>query len=108
MSFSLFVGPAKNELLWSAAKAAFSQQRVAPARRALLLAGRNPGGLDEEGPVICACFGVGLGKIRNVIELKQACSVDEIGALLRAGTNCGSCRPELKRILQDARAPQTV
>jgi assimilatory nitrate reductase catalytic subunit len=108
MSFSLFVGPAKNELLWSAAKAAFSQQRVAPARRALLLAGRNPGGLDEEGPVICACFGVGLGKIRNVIELKQACSVDEIGALLRAGTNCGSCRPELKRILQDAQAPQTV
>jgi NAD(P)H-nitrite reductase large subunit len=26
--------------------------------------------------------------------------VEEIGKALRAGTNCGSCLPELKRIVQ--------
>jgi NAD(P)H-nitrite reductase large subunit len=30
--------------------------------------------------------------------------VETIGAALRAGTNCGSCLPELKRIVADAGA----
>lgn len=108
ISFSLFAGPAANEALWNAARTAFAEQKVAPARRALMLSGKSADGVNETGPVICACFGVGLSSIRDAIEKNKACSVDEIGALLRAGTNCGSCRPELKRILQDARAPQTV
>jgi len=29
-----------------------------------------------------------------------AANVDEVGKALRAGTNCGSCLPELKRIVQ--------
>jgi assimilatory nitrate reductase catalytic subunit len=106
--FSLFAGRTANETLWNAAKAAFTQQEVASARRVLLLSGKNTDGHSSAGPVICACFGVGLATIRKAIESNQASSIDEIGALLRAGTNCGSCKPELKRILQDVRAPQTV
>jgi assimilatory nitrate reductase catalytic subunit len=30
--------------------------------------------------------------------------VDAVGALLKAGTNCGSCRAEIKRIIADVRA----
>jgi assimilatory nitrate reductase catalytic subunit len=32
-------------------------------------------------------------------------TVAEIGALLHAGTNCGSCAPELEEILRDVRMP---
>ena len=37
--------------------------------------------------------------IREKIECGEAATVEEIGKLLRAGTNCGSCVPELKRII---------
>jgi assimilatory nitrate reductase catalytic subunit len=32
-------------------------------------------------------------------------SVSEIGVALRAGTNCGSCIPEIEEILRDVRMP---
>ncbi|MBV8421879.1 MAG: (2Fe-2S)-binding protein, partial [Hyphomicrobiales bacterium] len=38
------------------------------------------------------------------IETGAAASVAGIGEALRAGTNCGSCLPELKRIVADAGA----
>jgi assimilatory nitrate reductase catalytic subunit len=108
LSLSLFVGPAENLSAWETVKHIFAQQDVNATQRSLLLSGKNANGIAETGPIICACFGVGLSAIRNTIENEQACSVDEIGTLLRAGTNCGSCRPELKRILQNVRAPQAV
>ena len=46
-----------------------------------------------------ACFGVGLNTILAAVEERNLSSVDEIGALLQAGTNCGSCRPELAALL---------
>ena len=54
----------------------------------------------ETGPVICACFGVGLAAIREAVAEGAAMSVADIGRLLRAGTNCGSCMPELRRIIE--------
>ncbi len=65
--------------------------------RKALLAGRMPSG-EDQGPVICACFGVGLTTIREAF-LKGAGTVEEIGQILRAGTNCGSCKPEIRRLL---------
>ena len=50
-------------------------------------------------PVICACFGVGVAAIRQAVAGGAARTVAEIGRTLRAGTNCGSCLPELKRII---------
>ena len=52
----------------------------------------------RSGPLICACFGVGLNAIRDAIARRRPPSV-AIGEALRAGTNCGSCLPELKRIV---------
>jgi NAD(P)H-nitrite reductase large subunit len=54
------------------------------------------------GPIVCACFSVGLATIRAAIETGAAANVEGIGEALRAGTNCGSCLPELKRIVADA------
>ncbi|HEY6259890.1 MAG TPA: nitrate reductase [Xanthobacteraceae bacterium] len=53
-------------------------------------------------PVVCACFGVGLDAVRKAVN-SGATSVGDIGRTLRAGTNCGSCLPELKRIIVDER-----
>jgi assimilatory nitrate reductase catalytic subunit len=74
------------------------------ATRSVLLSGRSADGLASAGPIVCACFGVGLATIRDSLQSGKATSVEGIGAALRAGTNCGSCLPELKRIVADAAA----
>lgn len=74
-----------------------------PARRALL-AGRAPEGGADSGPLVCACFGVGRNQICGAIEKGLAGSVEEIGAALKAGTNCGSCLPELRRLVAETKA----
>jgi len=48
----------------------------------------RPMGLPDIGPVICACFGVGLNAIRATLRACEAANVDDIGKALRAGTNC--------------------
>ena len=97
----LFIGPAETAPEWDAMKALFESETVADLQRRMLLSGRTADGLAEIGPVICACFGVGLNVIREAIESKSATNVEAIGMALRAGTNCGSCLPELKRIVHE-------
>jgi assimilatory nitrate reductase catalytic subunit len=65
-----------------------------------MLAGMPPKGQKETGKQVCACFGVGEATIRDAIRGGCA-SVDAIGKRLKAGTNCGSCVPELKTILSE-------
>jgi assimilatory nitrate reductase catalytic subunit len=49
-------------------------------------------------PVVCACFQVDVAAVRAAVA-NGASTVAEIGAILRAGTHCGSCLPELKRMV---------
>jgi bacterioferritin-associated ferredoxin len=44
---------------------------------------------------------------RGALQSGKATSVEGIGAALRAGTNCGSCLPELKRIVANPAAEAT-
>jgi assimilatory nitrate reductase catalytic subunit len=68
------------------------------ASRYQLLAGRMAADAPDAGPIVCACFEVGRNQIADAI--KAGCrSLDAIGAATRAGTNCGSCRPELNGLL---------
>lgn len=53
----------------------------------------------DPGPTVCACLNVGVNTIRRAIAEAGLMSVDAIGAALGAGTNCGSCRPELASLL---------
>jgi assimilatory nitrate reductase catalytic subunit len=53
--------------------------------------------------VVCACFGIGEGCIRDAVASGTATTVTEIGQATRAGTNCGSCLPELKRMIAQER-----
>ena len=67
--------------------------------RRALLAARMPEPAYDQGPIVCACFGVGLNRIGDAIAQQKLLSVEAIGQALKAGTNCGSCTPELRRIL---------
>jgi assimilatory nitrate reductase catalytic subunit len=73
--------------------------------RARILAGRMYDATAAEGPKVCACFGVTRDAIRHAVATHRLGSVQQIGVLLRAGTNCGSCIPELEEILRDVRMP---
>ncbi|MBR0669380.1 nitrate reductase [Roseomonas hellenica] len=87
-----------------AALAALLGGAVADAARGALLAGRSaPGGGVAE-RAICACFGVGVTTLRAAILDRRLMTTDAIGAALGAGTNCGSCLPEIREILRDTHA----
>ena len=64
-----------------------------------LLAGRAPGAIVDRGPVVCACFDIGLKTIVAAIRDQHLTDVAAIGAAIGAGTNCGSCRPTLARLI---------
>ena len=104
----LFIGPAEAAPQWDAVKALFEAETLADEARRVLLSGRSADGLVSAGPIVCACFSVGLATIRDAIQAGTATSVEGIGKALRAGTNCGSCLPELKRIVADAGAERSL
>jgi assimilatory nitrate reductase catalytic subunit len=69
------------------------------SRRSEVLAGRPGSDMPDPGAIICACFSVGINTIIEAVTEGGCHSVDAIGAALKAGTNCGSCRAEIKGIL---------
>ena len=68
-------------------------------RRLSILAGRPGVDQPDPGALVCACFNVGVNQIQAAIQSGRAQSVDAVGDLLKAGTNCGSCRVEINRVL---------
>ena len=66
--------------------------------RSMLTAGRPAAGRPDKGSIVCSCFSVGVNEITAAAQ--RGCrSVDAVGQALNAGTNCGSCRPEIRRII---------
>ena len=78
----------------------FAKQKLAEAERKGLLQGTPPAGETEAGHTVCACFSVGINTLTEAIRTHHLPSVEAIGELLKAGTGCGSCVPELKGLLQ--------
>jgi assimilatory nitrate reductase catalytic subunit len=64
-----------------------------------LLAGRAPAGMAEQGALVCSCFAIREAAIKAAVKA-GAESVEKVGEFLKAGTNCGSCRPEIGRIVK--------
>ena len=82
----------------------FARDALDADDRAALLAGEPPGALADAGPVVCSCFGVGRNTIDAAIRDKNLDTPAGVTAVLRAGGNCGSCVPELQRLIAQARA----
>jgi assimilatory nitrate reductase catalytic subunit len=80
----------------------FTVNKFNEAMRGALMAGRAIEGADQ-GPTICSCFGVGRNPIAACArELGAAATPAEIGKRLKCGTNCGSCVPEIQRLINEA------
>jgi assimilatory nitrate reductase catalytic subunit len=94
---ALFIAPEPVELSRAHLVAAFGE-----ADAPTLLAGRPGVAMPDCGPIVCSCYGVGLNAIVEAVASRRAASVAEIGSVLRAGTSCGSCRPELAALLATA------
>ncbi len=82
----------------------FARERLSEADRQHLLSGEPPGGGSDPGPVVCSCFGVGRNTICAAIRANDLDMPAQITAELRAGGNCGSCIPELRRLIAETRA----
>jgi len=71
------------------------------------LAGRSASNQPDAGATVCACFNVG----RNTLlaaAANGARSVAALGDATCAGTNCGSCKPELTALLAEASLPMAA
>ncbi|HEX7882851.1 MAG TPA: molybdopterin-dependent oxidoreductase [Afipia sp.] len=81
----------------------FAEDTLSANARMSLLAGKPFGAGEDIGPIVCSCFGVGRHQITAEI-LKGARNIETIGQRLKAGTNCGGCRPEIGKLLNAAPA----
>jgi assimilatory nitrate reductase catalytic subunit len=95
----LSIGPTDAALHWEGLRAIIAAG--APTDDGLAtLATASDAEIDaDNGPIVCACFGVGLDAVCKAVRAGLATNVGDIGRALKAGTNCGSCLPELKQVL---------
>lgn len=67
-----------------------------------ILAGRPSADCPDPGPTVCACLNVGRLTILRAVD-QGIDTVEALGTALGAGSNCGSCRPELAALLATRR-----
>jgi assimilatory nitrate reductase catalytic subunit len=84
----------------------FAQDALSAVDRASLLAGRAKTGSVDTGPTICSCFGVGRATICGAIREHGLTDVAGVTACVKAGGNCGSCAPEIRKLLADVRSAE--
>ncbi|MES9861707.1 MAG: molybdopterin-dependent oxidoreductase [Candidatus Thiodiazotropha sp. LLP2] len=78
----------------------FAKQSLSQQERLRLLAGVPLNAQEDVGKTVCACFGVGLNTLLYAIQDQGLQSAEAIGVKLKAGTNCGSCLSEIKRLIK--------
>ncbi|TPM19222.1 hypothetical protein FJ958_27450 [Mesorhizobium sp. B2-3-5] len=75
---------------------------LSPRERFRVIAGCAGADRPDVGATVCSCFGVGVNQIAMAVA--SGCkSVSAIGEKLKAGTNCGSCRAEIRAIIEGGR-----
>ena len=68
--------------------------------RRALLSGQSASG-KPQGPVVCACMGVRADTIVDAIAEHALTNVKEVGECTGAGTNCGSCRADIRKLIDE-------
>ncbi|MDC8758217.1 nitrate reductase [Janthinobacterium fluminis] len=86
----------------------FGRAGLGDADRVGLLLGQPVEKGADTGPTVCSCFGVGRNTICEAIRAQGLRSAAEVTACLKAGGNCGSCVPEIKKLLLDTRVEETA
>ena len=71
--------------------------------RVAVIAGRPGNGFVDRGAIVCSCYGVGANEIAAAAA-RGCLTLEAIGETLKAGTNCGSCRGEIAKLVAEAGA----
>ncbi|MDD1606611.1 MAG: molybdopterin-dependent oxidoreductase, partial [Methylococcaceae bacterium] len=95
----IFIAPDHHLAERSWLSSLFAKTELSKAERMALLTGKPPLGGADVGAIICACFNVGEKTIKAAIKDKGLKTHQQVGQCLKAGTNCGSCIPEIKALL---------
>ena len=77
----------------------FKDEKLDDKDRISILSGKPAGEQKDAGRTVCACFNVGMTTIVEAIKTQNLTSPEQVGEVLRAGTNCGSCIPEIREII---------
>ncbi|CAN7694759.1 nitrate reductase [Mesorhizobium sp. LjNodule214] len=99
---ALFVapGPVAVSRGWAAEK--LEEVHAGQRERFRIVAGRAGAGRPDAGATVCSCFSVGANQIAAAVAA-GCTTVASIGETLKAGTNCGSCRAEIRAIIEARR-----
>jgi assimilatory nitrate reductase catalytic subunit len=99
----LFLAKEPVEVARNWAVSQLAQQHDVSAKRFTLVAGRPDAGAPDKGAIVCSCMSVGVRDILGAIA-RGCASVEAIGRETSAGTNCGSCRAEIREIIDGSLA----
>ncbi len=97
----IFIGPNYGlpERDWLASL--FAENKLQDQDRRSILSGKSVGGQHDVGRTVCACFGVGKNVLVDKIRQHGLATAEAVGEMLQAGTNCGSCVPEIKGLIAE-------
>lgn len=56
---------------------------------------------EQQGKVVCKCFGVTDEEIRRVVRENRLTSVEDVTHYTKAGGGCGQCKPAIQRLITD-------
>ncbi|MGH8456107.1 MAG: molybdopterin-dependent oxidoreductase, partial [Stenotrophobium sp.] len=77
----------------------FAKKKLEEIDRVSLLIGEPVNKQADTGPMVCSCYGVGRNVITDAIRKRKLKTAGEVTACLKAGSNCGSCVPEIKSLI---------
>ncbi|QKC95201.1 nitrate reductase [Mesorhizobium sp. NZP2298] len=96
---ALFVAPGPVAVSRGWAAEQLEEVYASQRERFRIVAGRAGADRPDAGAAVCSCFNVGANQI--VAAVTAGCAtVEAIGGALKAGTNCGSCRSEIRALIQ--------
>jgi len=96
---ALFLAPEPVAVSRDWAVAQLTATHPKAAARFKIIAGRPCVGATDKGATVCSCFGIGTNEIAAAVR-RGCCTVAAIGQAIQAGTNCGSCRAEIRTIIE--------
>ncbi|WP_027060126.1 nitrate reductase [Mesorhizobium loti] len=99
LSGALFIAPGPVAVSRGWAAQQLEEIHASQRERFRIVAGRAGAERPDAGATVCSCFNVGVNQI--VAAVAAGCTtVEAIGNALKAGTNCGSCRSEIRAIIE--------